>query len=121
MEKIILNFVWGSTDEKRKISLIKWEEVCKPIKSGGLGFKILSKQNDAFLMKIGFNLIQQSNQRWIQVLRTKYKCVEKVPQTLHTNYVSRLWKGMSKVWETVRDGVIWNVGNGKVVDFWRDE
>ncbi|KAH1080816.1 hypothetical protein J1N35_020577 [Gossypium stocksii] len=57
-------------------------------------------------MKISFNIIRQYNQLWVQVLRTKYKCVEKVPQTLRINNALQLWKGLSKVWEAVRDGVM---------------
>lgn len=32
-------FIWGGDVEKRKIHLVSWKTVVKPIKFGGLGFK----------------------------------------------------------------------------------
>lgn len=70
-------------------------------------------------MKIGFNLIKKPDQLWVQVLREKYKWKGKLPFTLYEVNASRLWKGVCGVWSMVRDGVLWNIGNGKSVGFWR--
>ncbi|PPD88682.1 hypothetical protein GOBAR_DD14382 [Gossypium barbadense] len=43
------------------------------MKDFGLGFKKFDCLNNAFLMKLGFNLINKSDQLWVQILRTKYK------------------------------------------------
>ncbi|KAK8594075.1 hypothetical protein V6N13_125885 [Hibiscus sabdariffa] len=31
-----------------------------------------------------------------------------------------MWKGVSLVWESVPDSLVWSVGGGRSVDFWRD-
>ncbi|OIT27331.1 putative ribonuclease h protein, partial [Nicotiana attenuata] len=33
------DYLWGSTDDKRKIALVSWERVCVPKKYGGLNIK----------------------------------------------------------------------------------
>lgn len=72
-------------------------------------------------MKLGFNLIKKSDQLWVQILRSKYKWKGNLPIALHEGNASRLWKGIWSIWSTVREGVIWNIGNGVNVDFWRDK
>ena len=32
-------FIWGSSGEKAKFSLVSWEDVCKPKDQGGLGLR----------------------------------------------------------------------------------
>ncbi|KAK8701257.1 hypothetical protein V6N13_019647 [Hibiscus sabdariffa] len=43
-----------------------------------------------------------------------------VPQTLKSANVSRLWKGLSMVWEDIRNNIVWRVGSGENVNFWHD-
>ncbi|KAH1064527.1 hypothetical protein J1N35_029514 [Gossypium stocksii] len=61
MEKIIRSFVWGHTKKKR-ISLVKWEEICKDTKNVSLSSKKIGCHNDSFLMKIGFNIVKKPKQ-----------------------------------------------------------
>lgn len=39
IDKICRNFIWIRTKEKKRISLVAWEEVCRRKKEGGLGIK----------------------------------------------------------------------------------
>ncbi|KAK8656010.1 hypothetical protein V6N13_108572 [Hibiscus sabdariffa] len=32
----------------------------------------------------------------------------------------RLWRGLSVVWNDVRSNIVWSIGVGKDIDFWRD-
>ncbi|KAE8673707.1 hypothetical protein F3Y22_tig00111774pilonHSYRG00034 [Hibiscus syriacus] len=98
IEKVIRNFIWDKSEEKQGISLVKWDSVCTPITHGGLGFKSLEDQNDAFLRKVAFNLITRPTQLWAQVLRSKYKWNESVPENITRKNCSRLWNGISVVW-----------------------
>jgi hypothetical protein len=40
IEKLYRNFIWGSTMEKRRMHLVKLDEVFLPISNGGLGILI---------------------------------------------------------------------------------
>ena len=45
------NFLWGSSEECFKHSLVAWENVCSPLEAGGLGVKNLVHFNQALLGK----------------------------------------------------------------------
>jgi hypothetical protein len=38
IERLLWNFVGGGEDGKRKYHLVGWEEVCSPLRYGGLRF-----------------------------------------------------------------------------------
>jgi hypothetical protein len=37
MVKLQHNFQWGGLSMKRRVSWVKWADICKPKKEGGLG------------------------------------------------------------------------------------
>ena len=45
LERIQRNFLWGSSEECFKNSLVAWEKVCSPLEVGGLGVRKLSHFN----------------------------------------------------------------------------
>lgn len=73
LEKITRDFIWNSTVDQHRTSLVSWKEMCRPQQFFGCGLKKLSSQNQALLMKIGFALISRPDQLLVQVLRAKYK------------------------------------------------
>lgn len=95
------SFIWGSTNEKKKPHLVKWEQVCQPKENGGLGIRRMSQNNEAFLMKLGWGILTLPNALWVKVLRSKYMR-EKVgvPQPVAKSGDSPLWKGICKVWDS---------------------
>ncbi|KAL4363421.1 hypothetical protein GQ457_04G013320 [Hibiscus cannabinus] len=120
MEKLVRRFVWGSEQASHGIHLISWDSIQTDMSEGGLGFKDLSKQNSAFLMKIGFQLITDENKLWVHVLKHKYKWRVMLPEALTTGSCSRLWKGLSTVWPLLRNSLCWNIRNGQFAEFWHD-
>ncbi|CAA0834070.1 Uncharacterized mitochondrial protein AtMg00310 [Striga hermonthica] len=52
LEKRLRRFIWGSSRDNRKISLVKWEEVCMARDHGGLSLTRQRTMNGAFLMKL---------------------------------------------------------------------
>ncbi|KAL4361743.1 hypothetical protein GQ457_04G004250 [Hibiscus cannabinus] len=121
IEKFIRGFIWGDLAEHKKLHIVRWEEARKPIGKGGLGFRHLKSVNDAFLMKLGFQLIHENNKLWVNVLRAKYRWVGPIPICLQRTRCSRLWMGISRVWDAVRQGLVWSIRDDKSVDFWFDE
>lgn len=70
--KIGRDFIWGSTDEKRKIHLVRWESITKPKKVGELGLSVVKSQNISLLAKLNWRLRMEKDQAWARVLRSKY-------------------------------------------------
>jgi len=72
VDKIQRGFVWGDSDQGRKAHLISWNVCSLPKIDGGLGFRQARNMNEAFLMKILWNLINNPDNLWCRVLRSKY-------------------------------------------------
>ena len=58
IERACCSFIGGSTTNDRKLSLVKWNDLCQPKSSGGLGLRDMRAVNDAFLMKLGWGFGQ---------------------------------------------------------------
>ncbi|CAN1137059.1 Putative ribonuclease H protein At1g65750 [Linum perenne] len=72
IDRLIRNFVWGSSDETRKVHLVSWEQICKPNDEGGLGLKLARSLNRAYMMKLAFIFFQEPKRLWVQILQGKY-------------------------------------------------
>lgn len=121
VEKASRNFLWGSTNEKRKMHLISWERVCSPKVNGGLGVRNLRRNNDAHMMKLAWELTKNNEKLWVQVLRDKYKCGSgALPLVTPKHNSSNVWRGILHIWESFLKGTIWRVGDGRSVRFWQD-
>lgn len=54
MERIRRNFSWSRTENKKRLSLITWESICKPKNLGGLGIRPIRDMNKpSQLNKVG--------------------------------------------------------------------
>ncbi|KAL4313225.1 hypothetical protein GQ457_01G017680 [Hibiscus cannabinus] len=49
-----------------RYSFSAWDSICCPIEKGGLGFRHLDIQNEAFLMKLAFRLIFGKDVLWFR-------------------------------------------------------
>jgi hypothetical protein len=54
LEKIQWNFLWSSTEEKIRMSLVRWEKVCYLKEFAGLNLRRIGHLNRALLTKIGW-------------------------------------------------------------------
>ncbi|GJY21319.1 ribonuclease H [Tanacetum coccineum] len=53
IDKKSRKFIWGSSDEDKKIHLVSWNTLQKDQKEGGLGIRSMRQANAAFLTKLG--------------------------------------------------------------------
>ncbi|KAF1888124.1 hypothetical protein Lal_00039164 [Lupinus albus] len=65
-------FLWGGSDDHRKITRIKWEQLCKSKDDGGLGIKILNCNNLSLLSKWSWQLLIETKSLWARILRARY-------------------------------------------------
>jgi hypothetical protein len=70
--RIQREFLWGGVKGGRKISWVKWKDVCLPRSQGGLGVRDVSKVNSSLLIKWRWKLIQNEGAVWKDVLAAKY-------------------------------------------------
>ena len=98
-------FLWGSLNLQRKINLVPWNEVCQPKEKGGLGIRPCQPFNEAYFMKLAWDIISNPNALWVRILVAKY-CKNGIQNISVQNSAnsSPLWKGILKVWEKVVQG-----------------
>ncbi|GMI65822.1 hypothetical protein like AT3G24255 [Hibiscus trionum] len=120
IERMIRRFIWGGADGHRGVHLVRWEVLASNVKDGGVGLRHLHRHNEALIMKVGYRLITDTDKLWVQVLRHKYKWEGTLPSSIHRVGSSRLWQGVSQVWEEIRKGICWHIRDGWSTDFWWD-
>lgn len=74
VEKLCRDFRWGTTTNSRKCHLIAWNTICRPEEEGGLGFRNLRVLNKAYMMKLGWQLIENPHKLWVKIMKAKYRC-----------------------------------------------
>jgi hypothetical protein len=122
-------FLWGGVKGGRKISWVKWKDVCLPRSQGGLGVRDVSKVNSSLLIKWRWKLIQNEGAVWKDVLAAKYG--PNVRYNVHwmgesiPSCASCWWKDLCSV--DLNDGVSWfasnvtrKVNSGNSTRFWKD-
>ncbi|XP_055960701.1 uncharacterized protein LOC126667366 [Mercurialis annua] len=120
INSLVRNFIWGSKEGSRKHCLIKWEDMCTPCTSGGSGIRDLKRQNNAFIMKLGFSVMTKPELLWVQVVRSKYGWIRNGNSCKAGANNSVLWRNISQLWGTIVSGCSWALGDGSEVKFWDD-
>ncbi|GAU24368.1 hypothetical protein TSUD_390770 [Trifolium subterraneum] len=96
VDKIQRGFLWGDSEQGRKAHLISWDVCCLPKIDGGLGLRKTHNMNEAFLMKILWNLINNPNNLWCRVLHSKYgRNKDLIASISMQPYDSPLWKALA--------------------------
>ncbi|KAI8570479.1 hypothetical protein RHMOL_Rhmol01G0037200 [Rhododendron molle] len=116
-----INFLWGDSPDKKKIHLVKWDEVCKSKDRGGLGIKKARNQNMAILTKLGWKISnQEEGGLWAAILRDKYLCNHSLQSWPKSRPASFIWKSIVDTKKVLEQGMKWIIGDGKSVHIWHD-
>jgi hypothetical protein len=75
VRRIQPDFLWGGRRGRRRISWIKWETVCLPKKNGGLGVCDVRAVNISLLSKWRWRLLDNKQEVWKEVIKSKYGSV----------------------------------------------
>ncbi|GMJ08231.1 hypothetical protein like AT4G29090 [Hibiscus trionum] len=120
IEGLIRRFIWGSASPTPKLSLINWEAICQPMKSGGLGLRCMHNFNIAFILKLSYSIVTRTSSLWVTLLREKYGLQEILPQSVRKGSCTSLWRAIANSWDLLRDNLAWSLGNGESVNFLQD-
>lgn len=64
-------FVWGYTEDKKKILAIAWDKVTMPKHLGGVGLRDLNILNQVCIMKLGWTIHNNPSALWCNAMRKK--------------------------------------------------
>ena len=130
LDKIQARFIWGGTDEKRKIHLASWNKASCPKKAGGLGFKKIRVMNECLLIKWWWRFGCEGNSLWRKVIKAKYEIgsISYLPNVEASPKASRVWVDIlligsrfSNFSNFFKDNLVVRVGNGRDISFWHDK
>lgn len=120
-EAICRNFIWGSGETQRKCHLISWEKICKPKDQGVLGYRNLRLFNRAYMAKLGWQLINNPEKSWVQVMEAKYNCGSQgMPNVCVRSNASNVWRAIANTWDDIVTDTTWAIRDGSNTRFWRD-
>ncbi|KAL6570158.1 hypothetical protein OROMI_014672 [Orobanche minor] len=118
LERIFNKFLWGTSDNRRRLHWAAWSRLCYPTDEGGLGCRDLHDIIRAGICKIWWRF-RTSNNIWSNFLMNKY-CPRLHPMTIKLSLKSsHVWKNLCDVRSIANTKIFWHSGNGNV-SFWHD-
>ena len=64
IDKKMRDFLWGSTNEKKKMHMVNWQTVTQPKEIGGMGLFQTRHRNQALLAKLCWHLASEHEALW---------------------------------------------------------
>ncbi|KAF5761432.1 putative reverse transcriptase zinc-binding domain-containing protein [Helianthus annuus] len=127
LEGLMRRFLWGGTEDMRKMSWVSWEVVTKRIKDGGLGIAPLKINNNALLVKWLWRYLNEPNAMWRRVVLSIHGSSRSWGIAPCNNAIPGVWKNCVSLWNKHKvkgvglNGVLrGRVGNGLQIRFWLD-
>lgn len=120
LDKLNRDFLWASNAEVRKIHLVGWRRVTRSKRENGLGLRTARLNNEALLAKLCWNILQNKNSMWFDLVKAKYLKTVKLSEYLVRPGDSLTWKGIVRCMALMAPLIRWKIGNGQDISFWFD-
>ncbi|CAL5417428.1 unnamed protein product [Camellia sinensis] len=76
IERLQSTFLWGGSDLRRKVHMVRWEVITKNKKLGGLGVRGIKTLNQCLLLKWWWRFGAKNQSLWKEVICAKYVPVD---------------------------------------------
>ena len=120
VDKLHRDFLWGSTEEKRKLHLVNWNTVTLLRDRGGLGMVEMQPRNEAYLAKLCWRLANEQEAPWVRMLMIKYFMNLRITEVGRKLPCSRTWAACKKGGPIFKRGLKWIINNGAATNLWSD-
>ncbi|GAV92297.1 hypothetical protein CFOL_v3_35677 [Cephalotus follicularis] len=118
-ERILRNFLWGSSGTSGKRSLVKWTNVCLPRQEGGLGIKSLKTWNQALLLKQIWNILNDHS-LWVQWCKLNLIRKHSFWTLPTTGSMSWSWRQILQLRNMALTQLVYVSGKGDKFSLWYD-
>ena len=120
IDRLSCNFLWGSSEGKKRLHLVSWKKITKSKKDGGLGIQAAKAKNVANLAKLNWRLHTKSSSPWARVLSQKYCYPKRLSNAWFKPY-SATWSAIRKGEFVFKKGAKWVVGKDNKLSLWFDK
>ncbi|KAG7534112.1 Reverse transcriptase domain [Arabidopsis thaliana x Arabidopsis arenosa] len=120
IETLLMNFWWEKSSNKRGIPWIAWKKLQYSKKEGGLGFRDLSKFNDALLAKQAWRIIQHPQSLFARLMTTRYFKGESILKAKARRQQSYGWSSLLAGIALLKKGTRYIPGDGKTIQIGAD-
>lgn len=118
LDKKNRDFVWGTTQERKRMHSVVWSKITRVKEEGGLGIHATKARNLALLAKLNWRLYMEKDALWAKVILNKYcsqtrsksKDLDKLPFSI-------TWKAIKHGFPVFAKGICWNVGRNSKLNF----
>lgn len=127
LEGLMRRFLWGGSDEVRKMSWVAWEIVTKRVTDGGLGVAPLEVNNNALIIKWLWRYLNEPNALWRRVVHSIHGSSRSWGIVPCNNALTGVWKNCATFWNKhkvegrgINSIIRGKPGNGRNIRFWLD-
>ena len=113
-----LKFWWGQEVDHKKIHWLEWSWLCQPKAQGGLGFHELRMFNKELLGKQVRRLLHKYESLLYRVFKAKFFPNGIIMNARDKQRGSFAWKSILQAHRVINHGVVWRVGNGRLIKPW---
>lgn len=117
INSLLRKFWWGSKDGERKTAWVSWDEMTRPKRDGGLGFRDIELFNLALLARQAWRMLTNPDSISAQVLKAVYVLEGNILTAAVGSRPSIVWRSICEGRDVLKLGVIRRIGDGKETQF----
>lgn len=117
LEAAMRNFSWSGDITKKGAVMVSWSRCCYPINEGGLNLRSIQSMNEAFLMRLAWD-IHCNKAPFSDMFKLRFYNRFRHPKT---NYLkSTIWSGLRSHMLNFDKSALFLIGNNSNARFWLD-
>lgn len=120
IDAVVVRFWRPEADKVQGIHWIKWMDMGRPKRDGGMGFQNFKDFNIALLSKQCWRLIHDPESLWARVLRERYFPNVSFLEAKKYGMTSWAWASLLEGRYLILKGARWQILGGHEVRFWTD-
>lgn len=113
-------FFWNKQNTSYH-SLLSWDAICRPKSLGGLGIHKAEHNIIALQLKLLWRILCDQDNFWVKIITEKYFRSKNLFSYKSKPNQSWQFSRLLKLRNLFTQGIMWELGNGKSINFWTDK